>query len=181
MPDDADDLDNLEEYEKWKVREYKRIKLQFEESEKKLKERLEIERRRNLTDSQRSEENIRLGSDDTLRPFKSKINFLQKFYHKGVFYQHEAKEDLDHIYNRDYNLPTMEDKVDRSAMPKLLQVRRGLQFKKGRSKYTHLTSEDTTNFDPNFKIPDYIANKFMSSQGGYKAQNEFSLTKKKNK
>jgi microfibrillar-associated protein 1 len=181
MPDDTDNLDDLTEYESWKLRELRRIKIQFEEDEKKLKEKLELERRRNLTDEQRKEENLRLGSDDTLKPFKSKLNFLQKFYHKGVFFQQEGKEDLSHIYNRDYNLPTWEDKVDRSNLPKILQVRRGLQFKKGRTKYTHLTGEDTTNFDPNFKVPDFISNKFMSNLGGYKAQNDFDLTKKKRK
>lgn len=160
MPDDTDNLDDIQEYENWKLRELRRIKIQFEEDEKKLNTKLEIERRRNLTDEQRKEENLRLGSDDTLRPFKSKLNFLQKYYHRGVFYQHEAKEDLDHIYNRDYNLPTWEDKIDRSNLPKILQVRRGLQFKKGRSKYTHLTAEDTTNFDPNFKVSDNIMKNF---------------------
>jgi microfibrillar-associated protein 1 len=179
MPDDTDNLDDLVEYENWKLRELRRIKIQFQEDEKKLKERLEIDRRRNLTDDQRKEENMRLGSDDTLKPFKSKLNFLQKFYHKGVFFQQEAKEDLSHIYNRDYNLPTWEDKIDRSNLPKILQVRRGLQFKKGRSKYTHLTSEDTTNFDPTYKVPDFISNKNMTNLGGYKAQNDFDLTKKK--
>lgn len=181
MPDDTDNLDDLTEYENWKLRELSRIKIRFEEDEKKLKEKLELERRRNLTDDQRKEENLRLGSDDTLKPFKSKLNFLQKFYHKGVFFQQEGKEDVSHIYNRDYNLPTWEDKVDRSTLPKVLQIRRGLQFKKGRSKYTHLTAEDTTNFDPNFKIPDFISNKFISNLGGYKAQNDFDLSKKKRK
>lgn len=181
LPDDTDHPDDLEEYEKWKLRELRRIKIQFEEDEKKLKERLEIERRRNLTDEQRKEENLRLGSNDTLRPFKSKIGFLQKYYHKGAFFQQNAQETLDHIYNRDYNLPTWEDKVDRSALPKILQKRRGMQFKKGQTKYTHLTAEDTTNFDINYKVPDFIANKLQNNLAGWKSQNEFELTKKKRK
>jgi microfibrillar-associated protein 1 len=181
MPDDTDNPDDLDEYEKWKIRELRRIKIQFEEDEKKLKEKLEIERRRNLTNDQREAENLRLGSDDTLKPFKSKIMFLQKYYHKGAFFQNDSKQDLDHIYNRDTNLPTWQDKIDRSAMPKILQKRRGTENKKGQTKYTHLTAEDTTCFDRNFMVPENITNKFMSSSGGYKAKNEFELTNKKRK
>ena len=105
MPDDTDEPDNTTEYENWKIRELKRIKRNEEENLMKLKEKEEIERRRNLTDDQRKEENLRLGSDDTLRPFKSKYKFMQKFYKMGVFYQDQAQGNLDHIFNRDYNLP----------------------------------------------------------------------------
>jgi microfibrillar-associated protein 1 len=181
MPDDTDNLDDLEEYEKWKLRELKRIKRQIEDDEKKLKERLEIERRRNLSNEQRKEENLRLGSDDTLRPFKSKINFLQRYYHRGAFYQSDAQANLDHVYNRDYNLPVAEDKVDLSALPEIMQVRRGNLFKKGRSKYKHLTAEDTSNFDPNYKVPEHLVNKIQSNMAGYKAKDTFELTSKKHK
>ena len=105
MPDDTDEPDNTVEYENWKIRELKRIKRNEEENLKKKREMDEIERRRSLTDDQRKEENIRLGSDDTLRPFKSKYKFMQKFYKMGVFYQDQSQGNLDHIFNRDYNLP----------------------------------------------------------------------------
>jgi microfibrillar-associated protein 1 len=181
MPDDTDNLDDLEEYEKWKLRELRRIKRQVEEDEIKLKEKLEIERRRKLTNEQRKEENLRLGSDDTLRPFKSKINFLQRFYHKGSFFQHESQGNLDHIFNRDYNMPIAEEKRDLSVLPQILQKRRGNLFKKGQSKYSHLTAEDTTCFDPNYKIPDNIVNKMLDNLGGYKAKDNFELKRNKNK
>ncbi len=105
MPDDTDEPDNTTEYENWKIRELRRIKRNEEENLMKLKEKEEIERRRNLTDEQRKEENLRLGSDDTLRPFKSKYKFMQKFYKMGVFYQDQSQGNLEHIFNRDYNLP----------------------------------------------------------------------------
>ena len=105
MPDDTDEPDNTTEYESWKIRELKRIKRNEEENQNKIKEIEEIERRRNLTDDQRKEENLRLGSDDTLRPFKSKYKFMQKFYKMGVFYQDQGQGKLEHIFNRDYNLP----------------------------------------------------------------------------
>ena len=181
MPDDTDNLDDLEEYEKWKLRELRRIKRQVEEDEMKLKEKLEIERRRKLTNEQRKEENLRLGSDDTLRPFKSKINFLQRFYHKGSFFQNESQGNMDHLYNRDFNMPIAEEKRDLSSLPKILQKRRGNLFKKGQSKYTHLTAEDTTCFVPDFKIPENIVNKMLNNMGGYKAKDNFELNRKNNK
>jgi len=91
MPDDTDEPDNTTEYENWKIRELKRIKRNEEENMKKMRESQEIERRRNMTDDQRKEENLRLGSNDTLRPFKSKYKFMQKFYKMGVFYQDQAQ------------------------------------------------------------------------------------------
>jgi microfibrillar-associated protein 1 len=181
MPNDQDDPDDLEEYEAWKIRELKRIKVQAEEDEMKLKEKLEIERRRNLTDTQRKEENLRLGSDDTLRPFKSKLKFLQKYYHKGAFFSNERAENMDHVLNRDYNLPTWEDKIDRSNLPKILQKRRGFQFKKGQTKYTHLTGEDTTNFDPNFKLPENIHSRVMGYMGGLKSKDKFEIREEYNR
>ena len=55
-----------------------------------------------------------------------------------------------------------------------MNKRRGNLFKKGQTKYTHLTNEDTTNFDPNFKVPDNIVNGILKKSGGYKAQNKFT-------
>ena len=173
MPDDTDNPDDQIEYENWKIRELNRIKRQMEEKEIKKKEQKEIERRRNLTDEQRKEENLKLGSDSTIRNFKSKIKYLQKYYHKGAFFQDEAYNNSEHIYNRDYNLPTWEDLIDRSNGPAIMEKRRGNLFKKGQSKYTHLTNEDTTNFDPNFRIPDNINNNILKKIGGYKGQNKF--------
>jgi microfibrillar-associated protein 1 len=106
---------------------------------------------------------------------------MQKYYFKGAFFQDNAQGNLDHLYNRDYNLPTSEDKVNKSALPKVLQKRKGMACKKGQSKYTHLTAEDTTCHDPYFKVPKNIANKLLSQYGGYKSNDTFNLTGKKRK
>ena len=168
LPDDTDNPDDLDEYEKWKIRELKRIKKNFIEKQEKLNEKIEIERRRNLTDEQRQEENLKLGSDSTLKNFKSKIKYLQKYYHKGAFFQDEAINNSEHIYNRDFNLPTWEDSIERNGLPRILEKRRGNLFKKSQSKYTHLTAEDTTNFDRTFRIPENINNNILKKIGGYK-------------
>ena len=52
-------------YEQWKIRELKRIKRERDERKQADEERKEIERRRNLTDEQRMEENLRLGTYHT--------------------------------------------------------------------------------------------------------------------
>lgn len=39
-----------------------------------------------MTDTERQEENRRLGSDATNKKQKVAMNFMQKHYHKGAFY-----------------------------------------------------------------------------------------------
>merc|ERR1740124_1342805 len=90
MPDDDDNVDELDEYEAWKVRELKRVKRERSEREKATKEASELERRRNLSDEQRrkeDEEFARLRGD--YGQDKEKWKFLQKYYHKGAYFQDE--------------------------------------------------------------------------------------------
>lgn len=137
MPPDDDDLDDPNEYQAWKIRELKRIKRDKEERYKREKERAEIERRRNLTDQERLEENKKLGSDDTNKIVKRQMNFMQKYHHKGAF----VRDPDDPLFRRDINAPTALDSFDKSVLPSVLQVRTGDFGKRGRSKWTHLTAE----------------------------------------
>ena len=57
---------------------------------------------------------------------------MQKYYHKGAFYQ----DSEDPLFKRDYNMPTPMEMVDKSVLPKILQKRIGNFGKKGQSKYT---------------------------------------------
>ena len=161
LPDDTDDPNDINEYNDWKERELKRIKRDIQKYESYLKEQEEIKKRRLMSESEIKEDNIRLGADSTKNRFRSKIAFLQKYYHKGVFFQDEAEDDPNHVYNRDYNLPTWEDTVDKSNLPKILAKRRGNVFKKSQSKYTHLNDADTTNFDKNFVVPENILSRIQ--------------------
>ena len=81
---------------------------------------------------------------------------MQKFYHKGAFFQGDEGSGLtkqqQELLNRDYNMPTGDDKMDKSVLPAVLQKRRGEFGKKGNSKWTHLADQDTTNFDPTTKV-----------------------------
>jgi len=132
--------DEEAEYEQWKLRELKRIKRDTEERSKWLQEEAELEARRKLTDA----EIFRLDADRHKPKARKKWNFLQKYYHAGVFYQDED----DAIINRDTSSATLEDKHDKTILPKVMQVK---NFgRAGRTKWTHLVAEDTTYLgDPN--------------------------------
>lgn len=128
------------------MRELKRLKRERDAKQAREKEAKEIERRRNMTDAERQEENLRLGSDHTNKKEKVAYKFMQRFYHKGAFFQ--GDQETNPLFGRDYNMPVGEDKMDKSVLPAVLQKRRSQAGQKGNSKWTHLTAEDTTNFDP---------------------------------
>jgi microfibrillar-associated protein 1 len=145
IPEDVSDYDDDYEYEAWKLRELKRLKRDFEERQIVILEKAEILRRRNLTDEERKLEDKLLGKEtwEEAREHKEKYKFLQKYYHKGVFYMdNESIRQKDDVRARDYSAPTLEDNIDKEKLPQIMQVK---NFgKKGRTKYTHLLDQDTT-------------------------------------
>lgn len=84
--EDRDYLNSQQAYEDWKIRELRRLKRERDERGVREKERKEIERRRTMTDAERTEENLRLGSDHTSKKEKVAYKFMQRFYHKGAFF-----------------------------------------------------------------------------------------------
>lgn len=122
---------------------------------------MEIERRRNLTDLEREEENLKLGTDATEKQEGVAYNFMQKYYKKGG-YAPAGVDTSQEIFQRDYNMPTGLDKFDKTVLRKV-QQKRGNDFgRKGASKYTHLTDQDTTNFDPRHRVPDHLSNRLKN-------------------
>ena len=54
--------------------------------------------------------------------------------------------------------------VDKAALPKVMQVK---NFgRRGGTKYTHLTAEDTTAFDDYHRLPDAVVRKFEGRLSG---------------
>lgn len=109
-------------------------------------------------------ENKALGSDATDNEVETKYTFMQKFYHKGAFYQ----DSEDQVFKRDYNLPTPMEMQDKTLLPKLLQKRAGNFGKKGQSKYTHLTAEDTSDLNPLSRPDESLLQFWKKKTAGYK-------------
>ena len=136
------DDDNEElEYDAWKLRELKRMKKDREDKEGRRREEAETAYRRNMTDAERRQEFRNAPKIVTNKSTKGKYKFMQKYYHKGSFYM-EKEENL---FKRDFAKATLEDHFDKSVLPKVMQVK---NFgRSGRTKYTHLLAQDTTEFD----------------------------------
>lgn len=144
MVDDADDLDPETERAAWKLRELRRVKREREAIETAEKERDEIERRRNLTVEEReAEDKDFLDQQKEEREGKGKMGYMQKYFHKGAFFQDDAKaEGLD---RRDIMGSKIQDDVaNRELLPQYMQIRDMTKLgRKGRTKYKDLKSEDT--------------------------------------
>lgn len=156
----TDDENDEVEYEAWKLRELKRIKRDREEREALEKERLEIERMRHMTEEERRLE-LRLNPKQvTNKAIKGKYKYLQKYYHRGAFYLDRE----DDVYKRDFSQATLEDHFDKTILPKVMQVK---NFgRSGRTKYTHLVDQDTTQFDSPWVGETAQNLKFHTTQAG---------------
>ncbi|CAG9790900.1 unnamed protein product [Diatraea saccharalis] len=137
----TDDENDELEYEAWKLREMRRIKRDKEEREAMEKELLAIERMRNMTEEERRVEQRLNPKLVTNKAVKGKYKFLQKYYHRGAFYLDKEEE----VFKQDFSGPTLDDHFDKTVLPKVMQVKKF--GRSGRTKYTHLVDQDTTEFD----------------------------------
>ena len=160
LPDDNDDKDDILEFEKWKLREIKRLKRDKLEKEKYILQEMETNRRRALDDKERILEDKKIGKYK--KNLKSDYKYMQKYYSSFSFYQDKD----DPIFKRDYNVPVGFDTFEKSSLPKRLQVRGGEFGKKGRSKYKDLLTEDTNNYDSYYQLDKNITDKYYKKRGG---------------
>ncbi|CAA2982531.1 microfibrillar-associated protein 1-like [Olea europaea var. sylvestris] len=168
--DTDDDVNEAEEYEAWKAREIARIKRDRDDRESMLKEKEEIERVRNMTEEERREWERK--NPKPTGQSKQKWRFMQKYYHKGAFFQtnpddHAGTAKADNIYTRDFSDPTGEDKMDKTILPKVMQVK---HFgRSGRTKWTHLVNEDTTDWNNPWTYNDALRAKYNAKMAGMSA------------
>ncbi|GKV07607.1 hypothetical protein SLEP1_g19357 [Rubroshorea leprosula] len=168
--DTDDEVNEAEEYEAWKAREIARIKRDREEREAMLKEKEEIERVRNMTEEERREWERK--NPKPAAPNKQKWKFMQKYYHKGAFFQAEADDPAatsgtDGIFTRDFSAPTGEDRMDKTILPKVMQVK---HFgRSGRTKWTHLVNEDTTDWNNPWTYNDPLRAKYNAKMAAVNA------------
>ncbi|CAM9167058.1 unnamed protein product [Scytosiphon promiscuus] len=171
-PDDDDDLDEELAFEEWKVRELSRVRKEKEERESAIKEREDTLRRRNMTDDERRMEDMMLGKH--LGKDKGTMKFMQKYYHKGAFYMDDESIKVDDdVRRRSYNAPTLEDKFDKTQMPKPMQARPLFWTnivknfgRSGQTKWTHLANEDTTQWDSAWAQEHHVATKMQNKMSG---------------
>eukprot|EP01104_Vermistella_antarctica_P010466 TRINITY_DN279_c3_g1_i1.p1 TRINITY_DN279_c3_g1~~TRINITY_DN279_c3_g1_i1.p1 ORF type:complete len:519 (+),score=165.86 TRINITY_DN279_c3_g1_i1:279-1835(+) len=149
-------LDDMTEYESWKEREMTRIKRSRDERAVVENDRAELVARRKLTDA----EIMMVDRQKLAKKEKTKHNFMQKFYHKGAFYQ----DDESAVVQRRADEGTETDRVDKSLLPKVMQVKRF--GRSGQSKYTHLVDQDTTNFESAWSQADGPNRKNLQKMGG---------------
>jgi len=145
-PDDTDrpEEDALE-FENWRLRELGRVKRDKEMREARAREKMEVARRRAMTEGERDAEDRRLGRGVYAKPEvqKTKRRFMQKYYHKGAFYMDEESiREKDDVRRRAADDATGEDKFNRAALPQVMQVKKF--GRAGQTKYTHLLDQDTT-------------------------------------
>lgn len=158
--DSDEDIDDETEYEGWKLRELKRVKRDRDERETIEKEKMELDRVRGMTEEERRQEFRSNPKQVTNKAPKGKYKFLQKYYHRGAYFLDQEENML----KRDFSGATLEDHFDKTILPKVMQVK---NFgRSGRTKYTHLVDQDTTQFDSPW-LNDTAQNlKFHSAIGG---------------
>jgi len=172
--DDNDEINEAEEYEMWKIRELKRIKRDAQAKINKEKELEFIERRRNMTDEERAADDAKMDDGKSSREDSNQFGFLQKYYHRGTFFQDKAETGEEPLYLRDYHEPTAEEKFDKQNLPKVMQVRRGLFGKKGQTKHTHLTDVDTTDMSAAWSLQNKQVQSYQQRMAGASGVNNFA-------
>eukprot|EP01053_Blabericola_migrator_P004701 Blabericola_migrator_1__4700@NODE_2480_length_2700_cov_60_042537_g1555_i0_p1_GENE_NODE_2480_length_2700_cov_60_042537_g1555_i0NODE_2480_length_2700_cov_60_042537_g1555_i0_p1_ORF_typecomplete_len434_score133_01MFAP1/PF06991_11/3_5e03MFAP1/PF06991_11/5_3e51PCP_red/PF08369_10/1_8e02PCP_red/PF08369_10/0_19_NODE_2480_length_2700_cov_60_042537_g1555_i012802581 len=143
LPDD-EIHDEDAEYLLWQLREMGRLYRDDLVEERWQREQAEIERRKNMTEAELLEDNKRREKERVKLAAQGKMNFMQKYYHKGVFFQDVVETGKERVFDKDFNAPVGEDAIDKSYLPAAMRVRRGEFGRKGRSKHTHLADVDTT-------------------------------------
>merc|ERR1719171_646719 len=114
---------------------------------------------------------------DSGKKFKDEAKnfaFMQKFYHRGTFFQEKAASGEEPLYLRDYHEPLAEEQFDKSMLPKSMQVRRGLFGKKGQVKHTHLTDVDTTDMSAAWSQHNKQVQRYQERMAGASGVNNFA-------
>lgn len=143
-PDDNDDCDQecaVKSREEWEVRELMRI---MQELEEKLKQMDDQDQHQRLLKPQ-SHEN----SEKKTTREKDGGKYLQRYHHRGAFYldeetlQEAGPDDIRHKAAEYARAATLEDKIDKTKLPKIMQVKK-FGFAGYSTKYKGLKMEDTT-------------------------------------
>jgi len=158
MPDDDDNVNKEQEFELWKLREMKRLKRSQNLIDERRKKKIELDIRRGMTDDEIKRENLMTPKVKE----RSKMKFLQKYFHEGSFFVGDNPESV-RLLKRNFNLAVGSDKwinYDDPNLPKPMKVKNfGLA---SQTKYTHLMDQDTTKkYLANIEIEEYELNNLL--------------------
>ncbi len=172
--DDTDGVNEVEEIQAWKLRELNRLKRDLLLKQQQEREFSEMEAIRNMPEDEKAEYHRKHIENQTKeKESKSKYQFLQKYYHKGAFFMDTNEE----IYQRDYNQPGESDRHDKLSLPSAMQVRD--YGKSSRSKWTHLSAEDTTSFEYGWSLDTEVTAKAKNQLAGVNINTNVSNNKKR--
>ena len=154
-PDDEDPTDPIErelERDAWEVRELLRLFETNDLLEIQQTEQREYERRKHMSDQARMEEDRVLKEYQKSGELQDQIqnrernNPKQRYYHRGAFYMDKNEwtaDDVRHKSKEYERAATGDDKIDKSKLPEIMQVK-GFGLARMGSKYKGLSKEDTT-------------------------------------
>lgn len=152
LVDDTDNIDPEAEYSAWRLREFHRLKRDREQLIAREKELEEIERRRNLSQTERdAEDQAYLDRQRAEKEGKGHAAVLARYHHKGAFFMDD--ETSRKMAQRDLmGARFADDVVDKTTLPEYMRVRDMTKLgKKGRTRYKDLKGEDTGHFGDEVK------------------------------
>lgn len=149
LPPPDDDDDNEQEYamksrDEWEARELMRIMREVEE-----KIKLNTEADDQYNQEVLGHECSKVSEKRNTTNEKNHGNYLQRYYHRGAFYldedtlQEAGATDVRHKASEYARSATLEDKIDKAKLPKVMQVKK-FGFAGYSTKYKGLKMEDTT-------------------------------------
>ena len=132
----------------WEMRELERLLMALDQQRDSEREKLEYEARRKMTDKEVLEQDLRAGRYQQPGQARDEMKgkFMQRFYHRGAYYMDEEEweeSDVRHKAAEYARAATGEDKIDKTALPEVLQVKK-FGFARQNHRYKGLAKEDTT-------------------------------------
>jgi hypothetical protein len=138
MPDDTDGADEEGELRAWEIREMRRLQEAVESGLARVRERQDVERRRNLTDAERAREDAEVAAGGEASGGEASgaavpAKKASRYYHKGAFYMDEetlvkaeAKSGRPDVRRRDLSgaATGLEKELNTSLLPDFMQGRR---------------------------------------------------------
>jgi microfibrillar-associated protein 1 len=137
MPNDDDNDDDIAARDAWQVRELERLLEDWDRQQEKLRAQ-----KQERIDDNTNNASLKQQQKEEDRHRKSSI---ARYYHRGAFYMDESEwdaSDVRHKASEYAQAVTGDDKIDRSILPKVMQVKK-FGFA-NRSKWKGLAAEDTT-------------------------------------